>query len=51
MHGERIDYGIERQRHEDFVGREALLARLDRPQLKIRPGVDARQLVLAADPP
>jgi len=29
MSGERIDYGIERQRHEAFVGRAALLARLD----------------------
>jgi len=29
MSGERIDYGIERQRHESFVGRAALLARLD----------------------
>ena len=29
MSGERIDYGIERQRHENFVGRAALLARLD----------------------
>jgi hypothetical protein len=27
--GERLHYGIERQRHEGFVGREALLARLD----------------------
>src|ERR1044071_5850100 len=30
MPGERIDYGIERQRHEGFVGREALLGRLDK---------------------
>ena len=29
MSGELIDYGIERQRHEGFVGRAALLARLD----------------------
>ena len=29
MSGERIDYAIERQRHEGFVGRVALLARLD----------------------
>jgi ATP/maltotriose-dependent transcriptional regulator MalT len=29
MSGERIDYSIERQRHEGFVGRAALLARLD----------------------
>jgi ATP/maltotriose-dependent transcriptional regulator MalT len=29
MSGERIDYSIERQRHERFVGRAALLARLD----------------------
>jgi hypothetical protein len=27
--GERLHYGIERQRHEGFVGREVLLARLD----------------------
>ena len=29
MSGERIDFGIERQRHEGFVGRAALLDRLD----------------------
>lgn len=29
MGGKRIDYAIERQRHEAFVGRAALLARLD----------------------
>ena len=29
MSGERIDYSIERQRHEGFVGRAALLAQLD----------------------
>jgi hypothetical protein len=29
MPGERFDYTSERQRHEKFVGREALLARLD----------------------
>ena len=29
MSGERFDYRNERQRHEKFVGREALLARLD----------------------
>ncbi|HEX7840282.1 MAG TPA: AAA family ATPase [Kofleriaceae bacterium] len=29
MSGERFDYTSERQRHEKFVGREALLARLD----------------------
>jgi hypothetical protein len=29
MPGERIDYGIERQRHEGFVGRETLMDRLD----------------------
>ncbi len=28
--GDRLDYGIERQRHEGFVGREAVLAELDR---------------------
>ena len=30
MAGDRLDYGIERQRHEWFVGREAMLAELDR---------------------
>lgn len=30
MSGERIDYRIERQRHESFVGRAGLLAELDR---------------------
>jgi AAA ATPase domain len=30
MSGERLDYGIERQRHEGFLGREAVLAELDR---------------------
>jgi predicted MPP superfamily phosphohydrolase len=30
MAGERIDYSIERKRHESFAGREELLARLDR---------------------
>jgi hypothetical protein len=29
MPGERFDYTNQRQRHEKFVGREALLARLD----------------------
>jgi hypothetical protein len=29
MPGERFDDSNERQRHEKFVGREALLARLD----------------------
>lgn len=29
MSGERIDYGIERRRHDGFVGRAELLARLD----------------------
>jgi hypothetical protein len=29
MSGDRIDYSIERRRHEKFVGRAALLARLD----------------------
>jgi WD40 repeat protein len=29
MAGERLDYSIERQRHESFVGRAALLSRLD----------------------
>jgi hypothetical protein len=30
MFGERLDYGIERQRHEGFIGREVVLAELDR---------------------
>jgi hypothetical protein len=30
MSGDRFDYSSERQRHEKFVGRAALLARLDR---------------------
>ena len=30
MSGERLDYSIERQRHEGFVGREAVLAELER---------------------
>jgi hypothetical protein len=27
--GDRLDYSIERQRHAGFVGREAVLAKLD----------------------
>jgi len=30
MAGQRLDYGIERQRHTGFVGRDAVLAALDR---------------------
>jgi len=29
MAGERLDYGIERQRHKGFVGRDTVLAALD----------------------
>jgi len=47
MSGERIDYGIERQRHEDFVGRAALLARLD--QLLISDRTD-RWVVVTGGP-
>jgi hypothetical protein len=38
MSGERFDYSNERQRHEKFVGREALLARLD--ELLVDGGAD-----------
>src|SRR6185295_5157099 len=47
MSGERIDYGIERQRHEGFVGREALLDRLD--ELLIADGAD-RWVVVTGGP-
>src|SRR4051812_29917454 len=47
MSGERIDYGIERQRHERFVGRAALLARLD--QLLIADRAD-RWVVVTGGP-
>jgi hypothetical protein len=43
MSGERIDYGIERQRHAGFVGRVALLRRLD--QLLVADGIDCRVVV------
>ena len=43
MSGERIDYRIERQRHESFVGRTALLTQLD--QLLIEGGTDRWVLV------
>jgi hypothetical protein len=51
MPGERIEYGIERQRHDGFVGRTALLARLDRlPAVdntdRRAVGVNGDQLVL-----
>jgi ATP/maltotriose-dependent transcriptional regulator MalT len=46
MAGERIDYRIERQRHESFVGRDALLDRLD--QLLIGDAIDRRVLVTGA---
>ncbi len=46
MAGERIDYRIERQRHESFVGRDALLDRLD--QLLIDDPIDRRVLVTGA---
>jgi len=38
MSGERFDYTSERQRHENFVGRQALLGRLD--ELLVEDGVD-----------
>src|ERR1041384_1050580 len=47
MSGERFDYRNERQRHEKFVGREALLARLD--ELLVDDGVD-RWVVLTGGP-
>src|SRR6185295_1401520 len=47
MSGERIDYGIERQRHEGFVGREALLDRLD--ELLTADGAD-RWVVVTGGP-
>jgi hypothetical protein len=47
MSGERIDYSIERQRHEAFVGRAALLARLD--QLLIADRTD-RWVVVTGGP-
>src|SRR3954467_14836980 len=47
MSGERIDYGIERQRHERFVGRAALLARLD--QLLVEDRAD-RWVVVTGGP-
>src|SRR4051794_7766012 len=30
MRGDHLDYGIERQRHAGFIGREAVLAEIDR---------------------
>lgn len=47
MSGEHIDYGIERQRHEGFVGRAALLARLD--QLLVADRID-RWVVVTGGP-
>jgi len=47
MSGERFDYSNERQRHEKFVGREALLARLD--ELLVADGVD-RWVVVTGGP-
>jgi WD40 repeat protein len=44
---ELIDYNIERRRHEGFVGREALLARLDR--LLVEDGAD-RWVVVTGGP-
>src|SRR5262249_49859387 len=43
----RVDYQIERQRHEGFIGRERLLARLD--QLLVGDGADLR-VVLTGGP-
>src|SRR3954469_12646666 len=47
MSGERFDYRNERQRHEKFVGREALLARLD--ELLVGDGAD-RWVVVTGGP-
>jgi len=47
MSGEPFDYRNERQRHEKFVGREALLARLD--TLLVADGVD-RWVVVTGGP-
>jgi hypothetical protein len=47
MSGERFDYSNERWRHEKFVGREALLARLD--QLLVAEGPD-RWVVVTGGP-
>ncbi|HEU4730896.1 MAG TPA: WD40 repeat domain-containing protein, partial [Kofleriaceae bacterium] len=47
MSGQRIDYHIERQRHERFVGRSALLDRLD--QLLITDPID-RWVVVTGGP-
>src|SRR5678816_3037732 len=47
MSGERFDYTSERQRHEKFVGREALLARLD--ELLVDGGAD-RWVVVTGGP-
>jgi WD40 repeat protein len=47
MPGERFDYSNERQRHEKFVGREALLARLD--ELLVDGG-DDRWVVVTGGP-
>src|SRR3954463_5645023 len=47
MSGERFDYRNERQRHEKFVGREALLARLD--DLLVSDGPD-RWVVVTGGP-
>ena len=45
--GERIDFTTERQRHDRFVGREDVLARLD--ELLLEPG-DARWVVVSGGP-
>jgi hypothetical protein len=47
MSGERFDYTSERQRHEKFVGREALLARVD--ELLVEGGAD-RWVVITGGP-
>ncbi|HWO25713.1 MAG TPA: ATP-binding protein [Kofleriaceae bacterium] len=47
MSGERLDYSNERQRHERFIGRAALLERLD--HLLVTDGVD-RWVVITGGP-
>jgi hypothetical protein len=64
MSGECIDHGIERHRHDGFVGRAVLAARPERrkaageildphlPVCRTRDGIHGNQLVLPSlDPP
>jgi hypothetical protein len=46
LSGDRLDYGIERHRHEGFIGRQALLGKLD--QLLVEDRTDRWVVVTGA---